>query len=149
MIDFLDDQPKRLELGCGRNRIPDCIGIDRLDLGQEIVRPFERGIPFNDNTFDEIFAHHSMEHLDRRDVKFVWEEIYRVLKIDGIFNMVTPHDKSPQASMPEHLSFWNPQVVEVLCNQWGSEDHHTITNFEILQNEIKGEELHVILKAKK
>jgi len=137
----------KLELGCGNDPLPGCIGMDRIDYGQAIVRSFERGIPYSDDTFDEVYSHHAFEHIDKRDVKFVWEEVYRVLKNQGNFILIVPHDRSPQASMPEHLSYWNTQVIEVLCNIWGSPDHHTRTKFEILENQIEGEELHVVLRV--
>jgi len=138
----------RLNIGCGKTPKEGFIGIDKIDYGQEIVRDITRGLPFSDNSVDEIYTSHTLEHIERKDVPFVWEEIYRVLKKGGIATIIVPHIKGGQAFMMNHWSYWEEPVVEVLCNKWGSKDHHTKTNFEILENKQVGIELHIKLKAK-
>lgn len=137
---------KKINIGCGQTPKEGYIGIDILDYGQEIQRDLNRGLPFDDNSVDEVYSSHTLEHIERKDVPFIWEEIYRVLKSGGEATIIVPHAKSPQAFMMTHLSYWLPEVVEVLCNKWGSPDHNTKTNWEILKNEILGEELHIKLK---
>ena len=125
---------KKVNLGCGKDILDGWVNIDKHDYGQEIVRDITRGLPFDDNSIDEVYSSHCLEHIEREDVPFVWEEIYRVLKKGGIFTFVVPHSDTREAFVMEHLSYWNEDVVEVLCNKWGSEDHHTKTNWEIMQN---------------
>ena len=53
-------QPKILELGCGRIKHPNAVGIDRISLpGVDVVHDLNRRpYPFEDNTFDEVYAIH-------------------------------------------------------------------------------------------
>jgi len=137
---------RKLHLGCGKDIKSNWINIDILDFGQEIVRDITKGLPFDDNSVDEIYSCHCLEHIERKDIPFVWEEIYRVLKPGSIAYIRVPHSSEPEAFMMKHLSYWNEKVVEVLCNKWGSPDHFTKTNFEILENQKIGIELHIKLK---
>jgi len=138
---------RKLNLGCGKKQMEGWVNIDIRDFGQEIIRDITRGLPFDDSSVDEISASHSLEHIERKDIDFVWEEIYRVLKPGAIVFIRVPHSLGSQVFMMDHLSYWNENTVEVLCNKWGSEDHFTKTNFQILQNEKVDEELHIKLKA--
>ena len=125
---------RKLNIGCGEQSMEGFVGIDIHDYGQEIVRDITRGLPFDDNSVDEIYSSHCLEHIRREDVLFVWEEIYRVLKKGGTFTLTVPHSDTREAFMMGHLSYWNEDVVEVLCNKWGSPDHRTKTNWDIIQN---------------
>ncbi len=84
-------RPKILELGCGRTKHPGAIGIDRIPLpGVDVVHDLDRRpYPFDDNTFDEIYATHIIEHLD--SVLAVMEEIYRIARPDARVVIITPH----------------------------------------------------------
>ena len=137
---------RKINLGCGLEKKEGFIGIDIRNFGQEIIRDITKGLPFDDNSVDEIYSSHALEHIERKDIPFVWEEVYRVLKHGGIVTIIVPHVREKQAFMMAHLSYWEESVVEVLCNKWGSVDHFTNTNFEILQNQKEGAELHIKLK---
>jgi SAM-dependent methyltransferase len=74
-------------VGCGNSKY----GTDRLDIRPTstttIVHDLEMGIPFPDNTFDEVFSKNNLEHL--RNVGFHFDEIRRVLKPNGKLVLVT------------------------------------------------------------
>lgn len=84
-------EKKILDLGCGRNKRPGALGIDRVQLpGVDIVHDLnEFPYPFEDNTFDEIYAIHIIEHLDC--ILSVMEEIHRIAKPGGRVVITTPH----------------------------------------------------------
>ncbi len=84
-------QPKILELGCGRTKHPNAVGIDRISLpGVDVVHDLNRcPYPFEDNTFDEVYAIHVIEHLD--SILAVMEEIYRITKPNARVVVITPH----------------------------------------------------------
>ena len=74
-------------LGC----CTDFYGTDRIDFQQTEattkVWDLEKGIPFPDETFDEVYSTSFLEHL--RNVGFHLEECYRVLKRNGVIDIGT------------------------------------------------------------
>ena len=86
---------KILELGPGMHRSGDTtVAIDKCpDAQADIIRDFaKRGIPFEDNTFDEVRCYDVIEHIeDYEDLIFTFNEIWRVLKPEGLFHFVTPN----------------------------------------------------------
>ncbi|MBI1746603.1 MAG: class I SAM-dependent methyltransferase [Acidobacteria bacterium] len=82
---------KSLDIGCGKNKVKGAIGIDRIKLeGVDVVWDLDQfPYPFADNSFDEIYATHVIEHLD--SVVTALEEIYRLAKPNAKVTIVTPH----------------------------------------------------------
>jgi len=106
----------RVDLGCGRAKDPDKIGIDWEDYGQEIVWDITKGIPLPDNSCIEIKAHSILEHLYPDDVIFVMKECHRVLKKGGVFNIVVPYAGSEGSFRdPTHKSFWTESTFDYFC----------------------------------
>ena len=72
---------KILNLGCGCSNY----GTDRIDLYSTPtttkVFNIEKGIPYKDNTFDEIYCKSVIEHI--KDIGFFADECFRVLKKGG------------------------------------------------------------------
>jgi len=82
---------KLLDIGCGRNKIPGAVGIDKVPLpGVDVIHDLNSyPYPFDDDSFDEIYAIHVIEHLD--SIVRAMEEIHRLVKPDGKVIIVTPH----------------------------------------------------------
>jgi ubiquinone/menaquinone biosynthesis C-methylase UbiE len=60
-------------------------------------------LPFKENSFDEVKAYHILEHLNFIEAM---DEIYRVLKPNGILHVKTPHPFSPWFyDNPTHKTF--------------------------------------------
>ena len=100
-------KPVILELGCGRNKKPGAVGIDKIDLpGVDIVADIENGLDFiPDGSVDEIYSHSVLEHIDNFDK--LMSEIVRVLKKDGRVFAYVPHFSSPYYySDPTHKRFF-------------------------------------------
>ena len=100
-------QPKnpmrKLNLGCGfdhregwvnADKFPEC----RPDVLMDIERPHW---PFKDNEFDHILMKHVLEHVgaDFNGFKQVMQELYRVVKPDGLIEIQVPHFR--------HDTFWS------------------------------------------
>lgn len=85
------DYRRVLDVGCGRNKRPGAVGIDRnprtaADLLCDLDRfPY----PFRDSSFDELHAVHVIEHLS--DVMRAMEEFHRLVRPGGRIRLVTPH----------------------------------------------------------
>jgi len=91
----LGNMPVVLDLGCGRNKRPGAIGIDKIDLpGVDIVADIEDGLGFiPDNCVDEIYSFSCFEHI--HNFEKLMSEIVRVLKNGGETFVYVPHFSSP------------------------------------------------------
>ena len=82
---------KILDVGCGINKYPGAIGVDRnLASRADIICDLDRfPYPFKDNSFDELRAVHVIEHVS--DVVRSMEEFHRLVRAGGRIHIVTPH----------------------------------------------------------
>src|SRR3989338_9671485 len=55
-----------------------------------VYHDIRKGIPFDDNTFDALYALRIIEHLTLREGEIFVSEIYRVLKPGGIGRLTAP-----------------------------------------------------------
>ena len=97
----------KVELGCGANKkIKDDISVDIVDLdGVDIVANINDGLPFDDNSIDEIYSYHFLEHVD--SLENTLKEIHRVLKPHGKNIGTVPHFANPYFySDPTHNTFF-------------------------------------------
>ena len=103
---------KILELGCGQGRDTlffaskgiDVTALDYSNIAIEgllkhasIFDPRNKPIPFNNNEFDAVYSHMFFNmHFRLKQMKFVFQEIRRVLKHNGFnfFSVRNHNDKS-------------------------------------------------------
>ena len=76
---------KKLNLGCGFNKIPGYVNIDgeracKPDLVLDIVK---KPLPFKKETISEVLFFHCIEHIRKEYHGKVLNEVYRVLKSGG------------------------------------------------------------------
>lgn len=104
----------KLDLGCGPNKQAGFIGIDKIHFpGVDIVADLTKTPwPLADDSAEEVFSSHFLEHLEARQrVAFV-NELYRVLKIGGRATIIVPHWASCRAygdmthKWPPVSEFW-------------------------------------------
>lgn len=102
-------QGRYLDLGCGNKKKDGYTGIDIDNYGAaDIVQDLRfTPIPYKDNSIDGVYASHFLEHLTFDENIYLFNEIYRVLKPDAIFEIVVPHGFS-YAGMVDlsHKTFW-------------------------------------------
>ncbi len=86
-----------LDLGCGRNKQPGAVGVDRNPGSQADLLCDLNHVPypFQPDSFDEIHLHHVIEHL--QDVVAVVGEIWRIARHDARVHIGTPHFSSVHA----------------------------------------------------
>lgn len=80
-----------LDLGCGRNKAPESIGLDVNPdaTGADVLADLDSRLPFRDASFDEVRAVHVIEHV--RDILRTMAEIHRVSRPGAKVYLVTPH----------------------------------------------------------
>ena len=113
----LDDL--KIDLGCGDKehdaRIhgrEGYIGIDIKDYGQDIVWNIEEGIPLSDNSVKEIFCWHVLEHI--KDIAVVMDEMWRILKPDGILELEVPEKNCDKAYIFQHVRRFTKETIQLL-----------------------------------
>ena len=80
-----------LDVGCGVNKYPGAIGVDRNPRSRADVLcnldhfPY----PFRDSSFDHLRAVHVIEHVS--DVIRTMEEFHRLVRAGGTIYIATPH----------------------------------------------------------
>ncbi len=80
-----------LDVGCGRNKHPGAIGIDRnRDTAADVICDLDRPpYPFKAGQFDQIRVVHVIEHVS--DVIATMEELHRLARPGGVIRIETPH----------------------------------------------------------
>ncbi len=82
---------KKLNLGCGQNILKDYVNLDAMKLdGVDVIHDLEKfPWPFKDNTFDEVYTSHTLEHLT--DLVKVMTELRRICKNNARLKIILPH----------------------------------------------------------
>lgn len=98
-----------LNLGSGTVKLNGYVNIDnRQECAPDLVCDVSEGLPFPTNSIDCVRAWDFLEHIPIGKTVFVMEEIWRVLKPDGLFNILVPSTDGRGAWQdPYHVSFWN------------------------------------------
>jgi predicted SAM-dependent methyltransferase len=81
-----------MKLHIGGKQIKDgwkILNIQKND-GVDFVGSISDLSQFDDNSIEEIYASHVVEHIDQKNIKKTLEGIYRVLKNDGKFYISVP-----------------------------------------------------------
>jgi predicted SAM-dependent methyltransferase len=104
--------PIKLNLGCGFRTVNGFINIDNREeicgVRPDLVLDITTGLPYPDNSVEEVRAGDILEHIPLSKVVFVIEEIWRVLKHNGRFEHYTPSTDGRGAFQdPTHVSYWN------------------------------------------
>lgn len=89
-----DDLKKKLNIGCGFNKKPGYINIDKMaeckpDQQVDLEKPW----PFEDSTIHEVLANHVLEHVGETTASFLFviKELYRVCANEALVKIQVPH----------------------------------------------------------
>ena len=107
----------KLNVSCGFDYKEGYVNID-MDrrLRADIYRNLEQGLPFSDNTVDEIFSKHTLEHICPDNIHFVIYEFWRVCKKGALIKVIVPINKG-WMSNPEHKCPWSNNSV-IFLTDW-------------------------------
>lgn len=98
----------KLDLGCGNSKPdgPEWIGIDRVSTEDaDIVRDLEEDPSLEGLGLEgcsKVRAGHFLEHLSEESLDQLLEEVHRVLKDDGVFEVTVPHFLSWNSATVDH-----------------------------------------------
>lgn len=120
-----------LEIGCGKHKEKGAIGVDifRTDATDIVCDLNGRHLPFDENTFDRVYARDVLEHL--ADIKAVMEEIHRVCKNNAEVHIRVPHFSSTHAYGDfTHRHFFNTESFNYFTGGFGQYDYYSKARFE-------------------
>ena len=80
----------KLNLGCGRDIRPGYVNLDLAKIpGLDVVADLEKPLPFADDSFDEIFTAHVLEHVS--DLFALLAELRRICRPGAVIRIYVPH----------------------------------------------------------
>lgn len=106
-----------LDIGCGENPKKGDIGLDLRKTRFVDIVADARMLPFNDESFDNAYSSHLIEHFSHREVRNVLLEWIRVLKKSGTIEI-----RCPDLRARALLFFINPSWQNVK-NIYGEQDY--------------------------
>lgn len=136
---------KILDIGCGVNKHkenPDdvVIGMDRVSLPSvDVIHDMEKfPYPFKDKEFDKVVMHQTLEHVSKENmanVKII-EEIYRILKSDGILEVDVPLGECfyYDPTHKNYVSYW----YWLYFSKDFPLNYYTTVRFKMIEHEIMG-----------
>ena len=99
----------KLNLGSGYGKMPGYVNIDnRQEVEPDLCCDILDGLPFEDNSVDEIRAYDFLEHIPTLSTIAVMDDMWRALKPGGILDTYTPDAEHGQGAFmdPTHINFW-------------------------------------------
>ncbi len=107
-------EPLRLDLGAGLNRHSGFLSADIA--GEPDVRCDGRELPFRDGAFSEVAMQHFLEHVERKYLIGIMNEVHRVLGKKGKVRIEVPVFPFWKAiADPTHVSFFVPETFDYFC----------------------------------
>ena len=95
----------KLHLGCGQKYFKGWVNADGFSGKADKRFDFDKTPwPFKDNSFEEIYSSHCLEHLE--DTQKAMDEIWRVCQPNALVTIRVPHFSSVFAFAPFHKKFF-------------------------------------------
>lgn len=83
------------------------------------IEDISKPMPYDDNTFDYVYARLVLHYLDKTQLNDALQEIYRVLKPGGILFVVARNNKEWEISKPEFIISYDQNTnITTYYSQW-------------------------------
>lgn len=129
-----------LDIGCGTKDEwieGDWIRVDPYIQNHEVVRAFAWKLPCKDNSVDEIYCSHVLEHLYKAQIVPTLQEWYRVIKPEGRIRILVPDLAwCCQWWLNHQTNGWDLDIIYGGQSREG-EAHHTGFNRQIMLDYLK------------
>ena len=110
----------KLNLGCGENKLPDFVNVDKFgdpDVKHDLeVFPW----PWDPDSVDEIRMNHILEHLGETTERFfgIIRELYRICKAGALIAIAVPHPRHDDfLSDPTHVRAITARTFELFSKE--------------------------------
>ncbi|MFA6319702.1 MAG: methyltransferase domain-containing protein [archaeon] len=81
----------KLEIGSGNKPKEGYLHFDiRSNVNADVIGDAKK-LPFRDEKFSEVYSRFFLEHLLRKDARITLKEMYRVLKKEGVLEIIVPN----------------------------------------------------------
>lgn len=128
---------KKLDIGCGDKKVEGAIGVDSLGAtAADVICDLTRfPWPFDDDSFDELFAYNIMEHLP--DTVRTMEEIHRIGRPDAVVHIKTPHHASLESwEDPTHVHHFALESFDYFCQGTRHVRYYSAREFEAIERKL-------------
>lgn len=124
-----------LDIGCGQNKTPGAIGVDRAEAAcPDVVADIEQPLPFADDTFTRVVCSHVVEHI--HNLMGLMEEIWRVCRHGAVVEIAAPHFASRMAhDDPTHIRYIGARTFDPFQGH-GFYHYYTHARFEIVDRRV-------------
>jgi predicted SAM-dependent methyltransferase len=103
-----EPKPLKLDLGCGKNKREGFIGVDIIKFdGVDEEWDLKESWPWQDDSVDEVYSSHFVEHLTGLERVPFFNELHRVLKKGANAQIITP-DWSNACAYGDPTHQWPP-----------------------------------------
>ena len=116
---------KILDVGCGSKKVKSAIGIDKYPLDNvDICHNLdEYPWPIESSSMEKIIFSHSINHL--KDIEKIISECHRILKTNGLVEIVAPHFSSDNfRTDPTHRFSLGFRSMEYFVTNGDTEYHY-------------------------
>lgn len=127
---------RKLNLGCGRDIRPGYVNLDLVKMpGLDVVADLEAFLPFRDDSFDEIFSSHVLEHV--RELIPLLGELARIGRAGAVLRIEVPHLSFFGAyTDPTHKRFFGYHSFDYFTPE-GTYNFYSHLRFRIRKREIR------------
>ena len=109
--------PLRLNYGCGDTRMAGYLGVDvRPCRGADHVLAAWDTSPFQDESVEEIYSRHMLEHLDPQDAHRTLAAWFRILRPDGLLRLIVPDIAFHARQILGQQTAWTDDPAENLAH---------------------------------
>ncbi len=121
----MKDKKIKIDIGCGGNKRKGFIGVDLDEKTNPDIVASALNLPFDNNSVDEVFSAHLVEHFDPQEAQQFFDEIYRVLKKGGGAGVKVDKDWSKRILMakdPTHKYRYKEKELLSMVNKFSQKE---------------------------